>query len=303
MAIPKFQEFFAPVLKYLNDQNQSCSRQEILNSSIEYFKPTDDELNEKIPSNGSSKFLGRASWAIVYLKQAELIEAVDKAIYQITDLGKDFLLKFPVFSLKELKLHTPFIANRTSKDNQQNNVSEAEMTEEQESVFDFEKALNDHEQVIKFSILDQLKSLSDSNHEKGALFEELCLELLLKVMNCNSGEKIGGSGDKGVDLKLHVDQFKLNSIGVQCKCTQHSISAKDINHFRGGLEEHGLNKGIFITISKFTQDAKERTDNINGTNTNIALIDGSKFVDLMMKYEVGVKKHIHYSYEILLDQE
>lgn len=245
---------------------------------------------------------------IVYLKKADLLEYVDKGVYQITDTGKEFLLNNPNFTLIQLK-QLPSLkewleaSNSKNKKNDSKDSSGLEITEEQESVFDFEKALNDHEQVIKFSILDQLKSLSDSNHEKGYLFEELCLELLLKVMKCNSGEKIGGAGDKGVDLKLHVDQFKLNSIGVQCKCTQNSISAKDINHFRGGLEEHGLNKGVFITISKFTQDAKDRVDNINGTNTNIALIDGSKFVDLMMAHEIGVKKHIHYSYEILLEKE
>ncbi len=101
-----------------------------------------------------------------------------------------------------------------------------------------------------------------------------------------------------MDLILYLDRFGLNSLGVQCKCQQSPISAKDINHLRGGLEEHGLDKGIFITTSTFSKDAQERVNSINGMHTNIKMIAGHQLADLMMEYEVGVAKSVHYSYKI-----
>ena len=305
MAIPKFDEFFSPILQYLNTACSPVARKTIIEDVKKSMNFTPEECLIRTSGDNAFKVNDRIEWSLTYLKQAELIENVARGIYQITEKGIQFLLDYPSFSLKELKKETPFLTNRKNKitllnddDINQND----ETSEEQETVFDFVKALNDHSEIIQFSLLDKLISLGESNVDKGNQFEKICLELLLKVMKFDDGTIIGGSGDKGVDLILYVDIVKLTSVGVQCKCTKSTISAKDINHLRGGLEEHGLDKGIFITTSTFSKDAIERVKSINGTNTNIVLINGVKLAELMMEFEVGIAKTIHYSYSITLDE-
>ena len=284
MALLKQREYVIPILKELNNSEQ-ISLQELYNKIAEKTNLTKKE-KEEVRKDNRNLYENIIQYAILSLKQAELIENVARGIYQITEKGKQLLL--------ESGSDKPIDNSENQRDD--------ESSEEQETAFDFVKALNDHSEIIQFSLLDKLISLGESNVDKGNQFEKICLELLLKVMNFNDGTIIGGSGDKGVDLILYVDIVKLTSVGVQCKCTKSTISAKDINHLRGGLEEHGLDKGIFITTSTFSKDAIERVKSINGTNTNIVLINGVKLAELMMEFEVGITKEIHYSYSITLDE-
>ena len=284
MALLKQREYVIPILKELNNSEQ-ISLQELYNKIAEKTNLTKKE-KEEVRKDNRNLYENIIQYAILSLKQAELIENVARGIYQITEKGKQLLL--------ESGSDKPIDNSENQRDD--------EPSEEQETAFDFVKALNDHSETVQFSLLDKLISLGESNVDKGNQFEKICLELLLKVMNFNDGTIIGGSGDKGVDLILYVDIVKLTSVGVQCKCTKSTISAKDINHLRGGLEEHGLDKGIFITTSTFSKDAIDRVKSINGTNTNIVLINGVKLAELMMEFEVGIAKTIHHSYSITLDK-
>ena len=47
----------------------------------------------------------------------------------------------------------------------------------------------------------------------------------------------------------------------------------------------GANKGVFITSSHFTPDAEEW---IGGLSRNVALIDGERLAELMVRSGVGV---------------
>jgi len=51
------------------------------------------------------------------------------------------------------------------------------------------------------------------------------------------------------------------------------------------LDLEGVQKGVFITKSKFPKDTQEI---ITKTPKNIILIDGDKLADLMIDYNVGV---------------
>ena len=53
----------------------------------------------------------------------------------------------------------------------------------------------------------------------------------------------------------------------------------------GTLDLHGVNKGIFITTSKFPKDT---ADILKRTQKNIRLVDGHKLVNLMIEHDIGV---------------
>ncbi len=90
MTIPDFQSFFRPTLTTLFDGNE-YSTDDINSSLKEILKPTDDDLNEWLPSGKARKFESRASWARTYLKKALAIKTIKPGVFQITERGQQLI--------------------------------------------------------------------------------------------------------------------------------------------------------------------------------------------------------------------
>ena len=59
-----------------------------------------------------------------------------------------------------------------------------------------------------------------------------------------------------------------------------------VQRFSGALDDKGARKGVFITTSRFSADAREYV--ARTTNKRIVLIDGEQLAQLMMDHGVGV---------------
>lgn len=59
----------------------------------------------------------------------------------------------------------------------------------------------------------------------------------------------------------------------------------DIMKFVDALAGQRASKGVFITTSWFTQEAKDYAGN---SNYKVVLIDGSRLADLMIEHDLGV---------------
>ena len=96
------------------------------------------------------------------------------------------------------------------------------------------------------------------------------------------------SGDGGID---GTGKLKINGIfsfngAFQCKRYSNPVGAPYIRDFRGSLSTN-IEKGVFITTSRFTRDA-EREASSPGKK-QIDLIDGEDFIDKLAQYEIGLK--------------
>lgn len=63
------------------------------------------------------------------------------------------------------------------------------------------------------------------------------------------------------------------------------MGSPDVMQFAGALQAQKANKGIFITTSRFTEDARKYVSQIG---SKIVLIDGEQLTKLMIEYDVGV---------------
>lgn len=59
----------------------------------------------------------------------------------------------------------------------------------------------------------------------------------------------------------------------------------EVQGFIGALHGKGATKGIFITTSKFSSEARVYAEEIQ---SRVILIDGRELANLMIEYEVGV---------------
>jgi restriction system protein len=65
-----------------------------------------------------------------------------------------------------------------------------------------------------------------------------------------------------------------------------AVRRPDIQGFVGALEGQRASKGVFITTSRFTDDAREYARSLL---RRVVLIDGDELADLMIRYGVGVQ--------------
>ena len=283
MALLKIREYFKYVLKFFYETNEAVHKSKIYDKIKEYTNPSDEDL-KLVKGNGYSKFNDRIDWSLTYLKQSQLIENTERAVYQITDFGKKFYEENPNFDFKTLKEKTPYLEN--SKNN--SDIDDIEETED-ENRNEIEKSIEEYYESVEKDILDRLQSMGESSVDKGTKFENICLELLEK-MGYGKKYRTGGSGDRGIDGTLTMDKFWFDIIGVQCKCYKENSKVNDteITKFAHGLKNvNGINRGIFITTSDYTPQAKKVVEELK--DVKIILINGYRLAKYMREYEIGVK--------------
>ena len=283
MALLKYRDYDKYVLKFFYEVNKPMHRKDTYDKLKEYTNTSDEDFS-MITKNGYNKFNSRIHWSLVVLKKAQLIENVDKGVYQITDFGKKFYEENPDFDFKTLKEKTPYLEN--SKNN--SDIDDIEETED-ENRNEIEKSIEEYYESVEKDILDRLQNMGESSVDKGTRFENICLELLEK-MGYGKKYRTGGSGDRGIDGTLTMDKFGFDMIGIQCKCYKENNKVNDteITKFAHGLKNvNGINRGIFITTSDYTPQAKKVVEELK--DVKIILINGYRLAKYMREYEVGVR--------------
>lgn len=109
----------------------------------------------------------------------------------------------------------------------------------------------------------------------------------------DAARAVGQSGDEGIDGIIDEDRLGLDTIYVQAKKwnTASSIGRPDIQKFVGALQGKRAKKGIFITTTTFSNEAREYASNID---TKVVLIDGARLTTLMIDFGVGVTTRTQY---------
>ena len=115
------------------------------------------------------------------------------------------------------------------------------------------------------------------------------VELLVKMgyggSLLDAGQAVGRSGDGGIDGIIKEDRLGLDVIYIQAKRWDSSVGRPEIQKFAGALQGHRARKGVFITTSSFTRDARDFAESID---SKIVLIDGTMLARLMVDHDLGV---------------
>lgn len=292
MSVPKYYEFMKPVLHCLSD-GKVHSVKEIYQCVAEITKLTIEDKNERINS-GQLTYMNRIGWARTYLLKAQLIERVSRAMYAITTIGlneyhdspdcitKDYLMKYDSF-----KSFQTFVSTDLESEIEQSTYNGVKDTDPQQIL---EDAYVQIQRTLKDELLTTIMSQSPD------FFESLSVKLLDKMGYGGYDSKVTQhSRDEGIDGVVKEDKLGFDTIYVQAKRWDrgNKVGRKILQEFVGALDNGS--KGIFITTSEFTKDAKEyATDTHAKKGVKLILIDGYKLVDLMVEYELGVSESTSY---------
>ena len=101
----------------------------------------------------------------------------------------------------------------------------------------------------------------------------------------DAGTAIGGSGDEGIDGIIKEDRLGLDVVYVQAKKWANQVGRPEIQKFAGALQGQRARKGVFITTSTFSQEARAFVESIDA---KIVLIGGQQLAQFMWEHDVGV---------------
>lgn len=143
-------------------------------------------------------------------------------------------------------------------------------------------AFEQHRQTLEDELLVRVRGMDPY------AFEGLVVDLLLKLGYggaLGDGRAIGRSGDGGIDGVIREDKLGLELVYIQAKRWSNSVGRPEVQAFIGSLEGLRARKGVFITTSGFTREARDYVERIE---KRVVLIDGSELAHLMFDAGVGV---------------
>jgi restriction system protein len=295
MTVPSYQDMMLPMLRLVSAGNQTIL--DCLPALTLEFGLTSEDTERMLPSGKQTLLSNRAHWARQYLSQAGLVIAIKRGHYEITKSGTELLQSNPaLINIEVLRRYPKFLdfqqrSGRASDGTdplKTNDVSSAKSETPDDLIA---QSFAQIENALIGELLAAVLSVSPQQ------FEQLIVDLLLAMGygggDKSMGERIGKSGDGGIDGIINEDKLGLDAVYIQAKryAPDSKVGRPALQAFVGSLTGEGANKGVFVTTSDFSKEAR---DYLHKVQHRIVLINGDRLARLMIQYEVGVRARNTY---------
>jgi restriction system protein len=291
MAIPDYQTLMLPLLKQAAVSDVSVP--EIRDSIANKFELTSEEREQLLKSGTQRVIDNRLHWARIYLAKAGLLINPKRGRFVATELGKALLAQnLPRIDnsvLSQYPSFVEFVSGRASSseenvNNQKSAIVTVQADETPEEQID--SAFNALQAALRSDLIQRVLQNSPT------FFEKVIVDLLVAMgyggSRSDAATQLGGSSDGGVDGVINEDPLGLDRVYVQAKrySEKNNVGRPEVQAFVGSLVGLGASKGVFVTTSEFSTQAK---DFVQRLPQRIVLIGGKQLADLMIEHEVGVR--------------
>ena len=282
MAIPKFEKFLYPFLLFLKDGELTTSQ--MIEKIYQYFELTEEDKQLRTRSGSVTQLRDRVGWSRQYLRRALFIEIPQHGIYRITKRGLDFLKTHTDLTIDDLMEYPEYAAYNTSR--VKKTTSSITQKESKVELTPTEQLEQAHETISNDLAADLLSKVME---QTPAFFEHLVVDLLVKMgyggSNSDAARVTQLTNDEGIDGIIYEDKLGLDKIYLQAKRWTNPVGRPVIQQFAGALVGQNASKGVFITTSSYSKEARNY---VAGLHQKIVLIDGSELAKYMIEYNVGV---------------
>jgi len=280
-----------PLLVYLGDGAEH-SLAEVIEVLGDRMGLSPEDKKELLPSESDVKFDNRVRWAAFYLRKAELVERTGRGRIRITERGRQVLGTKPErINIRFLRQFPEFLefqqgTRRTESEDGVGTTEEAQATPEET----LEASYLNLRRTLAQELLDRVKKCPPK------FFEKLVVDLLVSMgyggSRKDAGQAIGQSGDDGIDGIIKEDKLGLDVVYLQAKRWEATVGRPVVQAFAGSLEGQRARKGVLITTSQFSQEAK---DYVSRIEKKIILLGGEELAQLMIDHGIGVAEVRTYS--------
>ena len=289
MAVPDFQTVMLPLLVLMGDGAEH-GLAEVIETLGDRLGLSPEDKKELLPSESDVKFDNRVRWAAFYLRKAGLLERTGRGKIRITERGQQVLKTKPGrIDVKFLKQFSEFLEFQqgTKKAEDVDTASEEAQATPEETL---EASYVNLRRTLAEELIDRVKKCPPK------FFEKLVVDLLVSMgyggSRKDAGQAVGQSGDDGIDDIIKEDKLGLDVVYLRAKRWEATVGRPVVQAFAGSLEGQRARKGVLITTSQFSQEAKEYVSRIE---KKIILIGGEQLAQLMIDHGIGVTEVRTYS--------
>lgn len=290
MAVPTYQALLLPVLR--EAAKGVTSTPSAAEKIADQLGLSEAERSEKLPSGKQLLLHNRIHWAKFYLSKAGLIDTPARGKFHTSVAGAALLDQNPKdIDLATLRLYPSFMSFYSSEavsgqkpETAQTEEAAAESTATPEEQIDAASGVLTS--GLRVELLERILANTPS------FFEQLVVDLLVAMgyggTHENASMKLGKSGDGGIDGVIDEDRLGLDRIYIQAKRFEppSAIGRPEVQKFVGSLVGLNAAKGVFLTTSSFSAQAREYVKHLA---QRVILIDGAQLTQLMIEHGVGVR--------------
>ena len=293
MAIPDYQTLMLPVLRAAAEGEKKVA--DVADQVADQIGLSSEERVAMLPSGRQRILHNRLHWSKFYLTKAGLISSPSRGRFLATEEGRKLLATNPERINVPLLMKLPLFKDWY--------VNQGEVAPEAaEAIFDpksaktasitpeeqIETAYQSVQSALRTDLLERIGQNSPS------FFEQLIVDVLIAMdyggsRKSAAAQLTGQTGDGGIDGIINEDRLGLDRIYVQAKryAKDHAVGRPEVQAFVGSLVGRGATKGVFVTTSTFSQQAR---DYVIHLTQRVILVDGESLADLMIEHGVGVRK-------------
>lgn len=259
LIIPTFQ-----ALKELGGSGTNTEIYEIILNNKELDLTEEMIAEAHLGSTSQTELEYQLAWARTYLKNYGIITNTARRVWMITS-------NYSQIDPQDLDVKSIMDKNRIKKNinnGKIKNICQRDLIEEQPWVIKLDEILKNMDPYA---------------------FERLSM-LLLREMGFIDVNVTKKSGDGGIDGfgKLQINGIITFNVAFQCKrYNNHPVTVEEIRNFRGAAAA-SMDRQLFITTGTYSKPAIE--DAKDSAKKPMDLIDGEEFIEMLLKYNIGVKE-------------
>jgi restriction system protein len=291
MPIPDYQTLMLPVLRLAPKGAQRVT--DVADRVADEFGLSLEERDTLLPSGRQRVLNNRIHWAKFYMSKAGLISSPARGQFVATEEGHKLLATNPdqinVALLMKLPSFREFYKSGREPEADDVDValdSKATKSGSTTPEEQIETAYQALQSALRADLLERIAQNTPS------FFEQVIVGLLVAMgyggSHKNAASQLGRSGDGGVDGVINEDRLGLDRVYVQAKRfgKGNTVGRPEVQAFVGSLVGLGATKGVFVTTSTFSPQAREFVQHLP---QRIILLDGPSLAELMVEHGVGVR--------------
>jgi restriction system protein len=256
VAIPDFQTLMRPLLELHADGGEK-TQPELRDALAGQFVLTEEDLAEKLPSGTARTFVNRVAWTSTHMKEAGLLVKPRRGISVITERGRTVLREYSErVDMSVLEQFSEYVEFRTRSSGRRRVTQPVTPEQLPISTSTPEETIDTAYGQVRTALAEELLSRLVERDDR--FFEDVVLDVLVALgyggSKPDAAERVGRSGDGGIDGVIREDTLGLDAIYVQAKkwAPDRNVGPREIREFLGALQDVEAAKGIFITTSSFS---------------------------------------------------
>jgi restriction system protein len=279
--LPTTRSLILPTLKAVEALGGSARHTEIIDWVISSIQATDEQMAISTPTRPTTPVLiNRLGWARSLAKLGGALDSPQRELFVLTTYGRS-ILAMPTAKAKDEIRKFLREVNRAKPGKKVAEPEEGGLPVDDEEIEDAGE-IEDGDTGWTDVLLARLHRLTPAGFEGFVMYLLRTFDLELTG--------IGGPKDKGIDgiglLPLNAVLSTRVAVQVKRYDPTSAVSRKEVALFRSDANEARAERAVFVTLGRFTADARDAA--VASTPT-VDLIDGTKLCELVREKEIGLR--------------